>query len=218
MDVIAQLASQAGTRGQDANIRVAERCVRNPDLIESVAARLTDKNARLVGDCAEVMTKVAEHRPELIAPYARVLLGLLAHKNGRVRWESAHAIGLVSPLIPRVIAGELQRLGEIARRDESVIVRDYILDALVGYAATGPEAAAAVFPILLECASAWHSKHAARILRGLEEVAGVAPKLLDDMRSFAAQLGAHDRPGVRKAAKALLKKLDAMCRPRSRST
>lgn len=210
MDIVTQLASQAGTRGQEANIRVAERCIRDPELIEFIAARLTDKNARLAGDCAEVMTKVAEQRPEFIARHAKTLIALLGHKNGRVRWESAHAIGLVSRLAPRVIAGELARLGQIARRDESVIVRDYVLDAIAGYASTGPKAAISAFPILLECASAWNSKHAARILRGLEDVAVAAPRLLNDIRALATQFGEHARPGVRTAAKSLLKNRPAL--------
>jgi hypothetical protein len=217
MDIIARLASQIGARGQTANVKVAERCIMNPDLLETVASRMADKDARLAGDCAEVLTKVAEQRPELVAPHAEKLFPLLAHRNGRVRWESAHALGLVASQVPRLIAGELENLGRIARRDESVIVRDYALDAIVAYAATGPKAAVAAFPFLRECAMAWNSKHAARILRGLDGLAGAAPKLVGDIRKFAAQFEEHSRPGVVKAAKSLLSNLsEAAGAPRPR--
>ena len=210
MDILTELASRSATRGQEANVRVAERCVQDPDLLGSILTRLTDRDARLVGDCAEVMTKVAEQRPELVAPHAKILLALLAHKNGRVRWEAAHAVALVSRLVPRVIGRELERLGHLARRDQSVIVRDYVLDAIAGHAATGSRAAATAVPILLECASAWGSKHAGRILRGLEEVVVVAPKLSGEIRALAIQLAGHDRPGVRKAARSVLQKIDSI--------
>ena len=89
-------------------------------------------------------------------------------------------------------------------------MRDYILDAIAGYGSTGPQAAVAAFPILLECMSAWNSNHAARILRGLEDVAAAEPKLRVDIYTVATQFEDHPRPGVRKAAKLLLKRLAAV--------
>lgn len=204
MEIIDALASRVGT-GQEANVVVAERCLAEPALLGDIVAGLQDRNARLVGDCAEVLTMVAEQRPELVAPHAKTLLGLLGHKNGRVRWESAHALALVSRLAPRVVAGALERLAELARHDKSVIVRDYVIDAIAGYGATGPKAAAAAFSLLRELASAWETKHAARILKGLADVAAAAPKLGGEIRTLAASFEGHARPGVRKAAKSLLK-------------
>ncbi len=209
MDIIARLSSQLGSRGQEANIDVAARCLKKPDLLRDIAARLADENARLAGDCAEVMTKVAEQRPELVAPHAKVLLERLAHDHGRVRWEAAHALALVAGHAPRVIAADLERLGRIARRDESAIVRDYVLDAIAGYAATGRKAAVASFPLLVEGVSSWNAKHAARVLRGLEGVSRAAPKLAHEIRTVAAKFADHARPGVRKAASALLRSIGA---------
>lgn len=209
MDIVSQLASQIGSRRQDANVKVAARCLSKPDLLGDVAACLTEKNARLAGDCAEVMAKVAEQQPLLVVPYAKILLELLGHKNGRVRWESAHALALLAEHVPRLIADNLEDLGRISRKDgdESVVVRDYVLDAIAGYAATGPTAAASAFPFLLEGVSSWNSKHAARVLRGLQRVAVAAPKLLGEIRVLAAKFEDNSRPGIKKAARSLLKSL-----------
>lgn len=203
--IVAQLASQRGT-GQEANGEVATRCVKKPELLDAIAEALGETNARIAGDAAEVMTKVAEQRPDLVVPYAKTLRALLAHRNGRVRWESAHALALVAGQVPRLIAKDLDELGEIALHDKGVIVRDYVLDAIAAYAATGPAAAGKAFPLLSKGLTAWNSKHAARVLRGLEGVAAVAPKLKPDIRALAARFEDHERAGVRKAARSLLKK------------
>lgn len=206
MSIVAELSSQIGSRSEEANARVAELCVATPDLLSEIVAHLSDKNARLAGDCAEVMTKVAEQRPALVAPHVQKLFSLLSHKNGRVRWEAAHAVALVAKEVPRFIADRLTTLGDIIQHDDSVIVRDYVLDAIAAYGATGSAAASASMPFLRAGLVAWESKHAARVLRGLEDIATVAPKLVPEIRKLAAPFENHARPGIRKAARTLLKK------------
>ncbi|OGR01702.1 MAG: hypothetical protein A2284_14880 [Deltaproteobacteria bacterium RIFOXYA12_FULL_61_11] len=207
MDVIAKLSSQIGSRSEEANIEVARLCVAEPELLPDLAAHLVDTSAQLVGDCAEVLTKVAEQRPALVAPHVEVLYSLLEHKNGRVRWEAAHAVALVAKEVPRFIGDRLEDLGQRATCDKSVIVRDYVLDTIAAYGTTGPRAAAAAMPYLREGLVAWESKHAARVLRGLEKLAAVAPKLIPEILKLAEPFGNHARPTLRKAAKSLLKKV-----------
>ncbi len=209
MSALDQLSSRVGSRTQDANAKVAQRCLADPRLLPEITGGLGSKDARLAGDCAEVMTKIAEQRPELVAPEAETLLALLSHPNGRVRWESAHATALVARHVPRLIRESLPRLQDIVRRDESVIVRDYVLDAVAGYGATGPKAAAEAFPLLRFGLDAWGSKHAARVLRGLVGVARAAPKLCAGIQKLAERFEEDDRPGVRKAATSLRRALAA---------
>ena len=208
-EILAQLSSRLGTRGEEANVAVANRCLGAPGLLDAIAAHLSDRDTRLAGDCAEVMTKVAEQRPELVAPYARTLAGLLEHKNGRVRWESAHAFALVAAQVPRLVAGELERLGQLTRRDESVIVRDYLLDAIANFGATGAAAAQKALPLLRGGLIAWNGKHAARVLRGLEGLVKATPKLAGEVRALAEPFRDHARPGIRKAARSLLARVGA---------
>jgi len=205
MSVREELASSLGVRGQRPNESVAQKCLAHPDLIDEIVAGLADRNFRLAGDCAEVMTKIAEEKPALVAPRAGALLALLAHKNGRVRWESAHAFGLVAGHVPALVAKELGPLARIIREDESVIVRDYVIDAVARFGATGAQAAKSAFPILREALDVFDSKHAARVLGSLDGVVRAMPKLGKDARALAQRFEDHARAGVRKAAKALLK-------------
>jgi len=205
MSIIDELSSSVGVKTQEPNSAVAERCLADPDLLREIEAGLALKNTRLAGDCAEVMTKVAERRPDLVAPHAATLRALLGNKNGRVRWEAAHALSLVASLVPETIAEALDQLRAIVEQDKSVIVRDYIIDAVAGYGASGPEAAGRAFPILSDATSAWEEKHAARALRGLVPLVALAPRLAGEAERLAQEFEGHARAGVQKAARALLR-------------
>ena len=209
MGIVEQLSSAKGERGQQANEKVAQKCLARPELIEEIALGLAAKDFKLAGDCAEVMTKIAEQKPELVAPHAATLFALLAHKNGRVRWESAHAFGLVAGLVPDLVEKELGKLARIIREDESVIVRDYVIDAVARFGATGRPAAKSAFPILREASDVFDGKHAARVLASLGGVVQAKPELGKDARALAQRFEDDARAGVRKAAKALLKASDA---------
>ncbi len=209
MSVISQLASKLASRDKQANARVANRCIARPELIFEIVASLVEDDAKLAGDCAEVLTKIAESDPALVSPHAKNLLASLAHDSARVRWEAAHALALVAHLVRRLMATNLAGLARLARNDDSVIVRDYVLDAIAAHAAGGPTAAAKSLGILRDSAGRWDGKHAARILTALERVALDVPKMRGDVRTLATSFENHARPGARKAAKTLLRKLDA---------
>src|SRR4030042_352943 len=100
MSILNQLSSQMGDRTEYSNRKVAIQCLENPDLLVDIAAGLRGSNAAIAGDCAEVMTKVAEADPEWVIPYAEDLSPLLIHKTARVRWEAVHALSLITPCVP----------------------------------------------------------------------------------------------------------------------
>ncbi|TMV48089.1 hypothetical protein FE783_19220 [Paenibacillus mesophilus] len=205
MSIVAELSSQVGDRTEEANRVAAERCLDHPELLAEVAGALTGKDAALAGDCAEVMTKVAERSPGLVVPYFGQLAGLLSHKTTRVRWEAMHALALIADLAPERAAALLPRLEQLVRNDSSTIVRDYAIDALGQTAKTGADAAERVYPLLMEALTVWEGKHAARALKGLREAVGQAPQLALEAMRIGLEYAEHAKPTVRKAAKALVK-------------
>jgi len=214
MSVVDQLSSRSGDRTEAANRAVAARCLADRALLGQVAAVLDVEDVlrvdhRLLGDCAEVCTMVAEERPDLVAPHAAVLPPLLAHKKARVRWESLHALALVAALVPDVIAALLPRLHEIILSDASVITRDCAVLALGHYATTGEAAARAAYAILCDALTAFDGKQAGRALDAFGQVAAAAPDLAPDIRAHAARFLDHPRPVVRRSATRLLKTVNA---------
>lgn len=205
VSILDQLSSQVGDRTEEANRRVAAQCLTDPSLLEEVARGLKSKDTALVGDCAEVLTKVAEERPELVAPYAEALALLLVHKNTRVRWEATHALALVAGSSPKVIASSLPRLDVMIQNDPSTIARDYAVTAIGNYAGTSVEAAQSAYPILKKALALWEGKQAARALDGLRIVVGIVPNFEAEIRALAQGFFDDRRGVVRKAAKSLMR-------------
>lgn len=210
MGILNRLSSQLGDRTEQSNLEVVTLCLDQPALLEEIAAGLRSDEAALIGDCAEVLTKVAEERPELVAPYASALTALLTHKTTRVRWEAMHALALIAPEVPEIIRPLLPRLRRLIHDDLSVIVRDYATEAVGNYAKTSSQAAQAAFPILLEALTLWNEKHAGRALNGLSHVAAAAPELAGELHAIGLRYHDHGRGVVRKAAKGLLRTIEGL--------
>lgn len=207
MSILNQLSSQTGDRTEYSNRKVVVLCLDDPGLLVDIAAGLKHPEAAIVGDCAEVLTHVAEYHPKWVAPFAQELTPLLSHRNTRVRWEAMHALALVASLIPEVIAPLLPQLTEMLRTDKSVIVRDFATDTISGYASTGEQAARAAFPVLVEMLTLWNGKQAGHALIGMIAVSKHLPDKHSELSHIAEEFSAFPRPVVRKAAQALKKGL-----------
>jgi HEAT repeat protein len=203
--ILSQLSSQVGDRTEVSNRKVVQQCLENHHLITEIAAGLKQPEAALVGDCAEVLTQVAQENPALVVPYADSLSVLLMHKNSRVRWEVTHALALIATSSPASITPLVPILVQLNRNDASVIVRDHATDTLANYAYTGKAAAECVYPYLVEMLTLWDGKQAGHALMGLASAAPLLPSHRDELRAIASGFSASDRSVVRKAAKKLLK-------------
>ena len=208
MNIISQLSSQTDDNTEESNKKVVEQCFKNPSLLQDIAKELQNENTALVGDCAEVMTKVAEVNPELVIPYAKELTPLLDHKNTRARWEAMHAIALIASLIPNEISKILSNLHRISLSDSSTIVRDYSVIAVSNYAKTSKKAAEEALVILKRILEVWKEKQAARVLKGLQNAAETNPSLTEEVLSLARPFENSSKGTVKKAAKDLLKALN----------
>jgi hypothetical protein len=191
---------------QASNVQVAGLCIGSPELLTEIAAGLSGLNKpKLVGDCAEVMTKVAEHSPHLIQPYTDKLMPLLTHKVTKIRWESAHALALIAHLISARIIDALPQLQRMLHTDSSVIVRDYVIDMIACAAKAGEREARIVFPVLKEALTVWSGRHRGRVLEGILHVLEAAPGLAPDIVEAAEAYVGDPKAAVHKAAKKLVK-------------
>jgi hypothetical protein len=202
------LSSQIGEKTEEGNRNVAKECLENPGLLKEIGDGLTGENAALLGDCAEVFTKVAEENPTLVVPYAEPLIRLLEHKTTRVRWEAMHAIALTATLIPNHFSNLFPQLKKIIHSDKSTIVRDYAIDTVCNYANVGNSEADIAFPILKEALYLWEGKHRARVLNGLLNVSNQSPEHILEIRGIAEEYLEDHKGVVKKAAKALIKAID----------
>lgn len=149
MSVIDELSTSIGVRGNEPNKAVAKKCLENPEHLKELLPVLCGKDKNISADAAEVMTEVSNVHPELVAPYAKYLVQLMRHKNNRTRWEAMHAIANVAHLQKELIQSLLADLSDIVEKDASIIVRDYAVDAVSGYAGISSATAKEAFPVLL---------------------------------------------------------------------
>lgn len=208
MTIVSKLSSQLGEKTEEGNRNVAQQCIQYPKLLDEIKEGLLSKDKAIIGDCAEVMTKVSEVNPELVVPYFNDLLPLLSSKTTRVRWETIHALSLITPYISEQISLLLPKLKELITADKSTIVRDYSVQTICNYAEVGKKEAVAAFPILKESLSLWEGKHRGRILTGLLNVCKHAPEYILEIRGIAEDYMEDNRSSVKKAAKVLIKAID----------
>lgn len=205
MDPLRELSSQSGDKTQGANHRVAERVVAEPELIERLVQGLASPDNALVGDAAEVLSFVAEQRPELVAPHAERLLPLLDRRHTRSRWEGMKALSLVADRVPELLDPLLPRLATLLEEDASVIVRDHAVDTLAAYGTTGPERLQRALPLLQMALMVSEGRFAARALRGFARLAPLDPSLHPRLTVLAEAYRDHGRASVRTAARQLLR-------------
>lgn len=211
--ILTQLSSQVGDRTEASNRKVVRQCLENPPLLDQIASGLKEPGATLVGDCAEVLTQVAQENPALVIQYVDSLSVLLLHKHSRVRWEVTHALALIALSVPAKIAPLVPILVQLNRTDTSVIVRDHATDTLANYATTSVSTADYVYPYLIEMLTLWDGKQAAHALTGLANAALLLPFHRDELFTIADEYSGSDRAVVRKAAKKLLKVVDQLSTP-----
>ncbi|MHB8134852.1 MAG: HEAT repeat domain-containing protein [Anaerolineaceae bacterium] len=205
--VLGNLPSQMGQRSEQSNRKVAAFIQENPEFLNEIKDGLTQKNADLLGDCAEVCTMIAEQNPELIAPLAENLLPLLRHKNTRVRWESMHALALVTSLVPGLVQESIPMLESLFRSDKSTIVRDYAIIAAGNLASVGTAQAKAAYPLLSLALTLHETKFAKHGLDGFSKSAKHIKADYDELMDIAELYLEHARPSIREAAKKLKKTL-----------
>jgi HEAT repeat protein len=205
VSIIDELSSQVGDRGQQSNVKVVAKCLAQPALLKEIAVGLESRDAALLGDCAEVFTKVAEQNPQLIVPYATELIKLIAHKTTRVRWEAVHALALSAQYITATLKPILKQIDGIIHDDKSIIVRDYAIDIVANYALGSAQEAQEAYPLLKEYLTVWEGRHAGHALAGLGNVGRTVPQLAPELVKLAEPFLEHKSGAIRKAAKAVTK-------------
>lgn len=203
MSILDELSSQVGDRTEAADKRVAARVLKQPALLDEIERGLLSPDAKLAGDCAEVMTLVATAKPELVVPYADTLIAGLDHRNTRVRWKAMHALADMAALIPDQIARLIPKLVEKIALDKSVIVRNHAIRALGAYGGTSAAAARKAFPHLRGATVLWEGKHAGKALAAMQKLVAVDASLAADAQKIAQRFAEHPSATVRRMAKGL---------------
>jgi hypothetical protein len=149
MTVLDRLAVAMDRRDEQPNVALAEELARSGDhdAIVELVGTLKGGDKEVANDALKVLYELAERRPELIAPYARDFLDLLASRINRQVWGALQAIEAITEQRPDTVLDELPRIIEAADKG-SVIAKDCCTTILVKLAAAGH--AREAMPILMD--------------------------------------------------------------------
>jgi hypothetical protein len=76
--VLSRLSSQVGDRTEESNRAAVQQALEELSLLTEIVEGLRADDPASVGGCAELLTRVAEHRPGLVAPLIEQLAPLLS--------------------------------------------------------------------------------------------------------------------------------------------
>jgi len=149
MTVLDRLAGALERRDDRPNVELAEDLAERGDrnAIKQLVGALDTGDKRQRSDALKVLYEIGERRPELIAPYAEVFLGLLTSPSNRQVWGAMRALEAVADERPDTLLHELPNILEAADRG-SVIAKDSCTAILVKLASAGHEDV--TVPILVE--------------------------------------------------------------------
>ena len=207
MNLINQLSTSLKTKNEAPNRRAADVILKNPQRVNEIIGGISEAAPALLGDCIEVLTLVAEQQPELITPYADVIIPFLQHQKTRVRWETIHCLAYLAESIPGKIKNILPVIEDLIRQDESTIVRDYAVTTLGNYGKTSFQAANKVFPILKMAINIREGKHAKLVLEAFVKMSVFLDSERDYLNRISEVYLADHRSPVKKGAKQIKGKL-----------
>lgn len=202
--ILEELSTAKNDSTEESNKNVARQCIDNPELIYEIAEGFNSKNKKIVSDCIEVFTIIAENNSELIIPFADKIVILLTSKETKTRWEATHTLSFIADKIPNLISSCLNILEVIIETDKSTIVRDYSVDIISNYSKAGKEFSEVAFKILVKVLNLWGEKHAKQALKGLNNVMFYCNEKENEIKEIAKPYLESTKKVVVKEAKKIM--------------
>ncbi|HES60112.1 MAG TPA: hypothetical protein ENO18_06760 [Caldithrix sp.] len=208
MEIFNQLSSAQSDKTEKSNRIAADKCIKNPKLLNDIATGFLSADKKLQSDCIEVFTMVSENHPDLIVPLADKILPLLKNKETKTRWEAVHTLSFIADKIPEIICSILPDLQELIKKDKSAIVRDYTVDTVANFAKFDKDSSEKAFGILKMALDLWNEKHTKQVFQGFSNI-------LDNKPAYKTDIGKITRPYldakkkvVVKEAKKIIKRIE----------
>jgi hypothetical protein len=174
MSVLDQLACAQNRRDEVPNQNLAKQLVESNDTegIAELVKHVWDKDSSVQSDCIKVLYEIGYLSPELIAPYIKEFIKLLASKHNRMVWGTMLALSTIAHYDPDFLF-ENSNVIKQAMADGSVITVDNGVKVLSTIASAKPEYSQALFPYLLRhirtCRSKEVPQHSESILAAVNK-------------------------------------------------
>jgi len=146
--VRSRLGFAQGRRDTEPDLALGQDLARRQDAasVGALVSLLSDRAA--ASGAIKAIYECGYLAPDLLAPHAAVLLGLLASRNNRMVWGGAIALSCVAAAAPDAVWPRRAELMALFP-DGSVITRDHVVRAMAHLARSSPARERALAPWLL---------------------------------------------------------------------
>jgi hypothetical protein len=208
MSLLEQLLENKGTVSSALSKQLAKDVLAGDTTILTEASRLIHYESKVVrSGAAKIIEKVAEEKPELVAPLLTDLLPTLDYDEPQTKWMMIHTFGLCAkwqPELAREIFDSVLKYWEPSNgtclRDRSIIYLGYMGNV-------SKQDCDNCFPVLIES----FTKHPDRITRVFESLEILSNWLDADqkqiVRAFALDFKESESAEIRKWVKKIIKKM-----------
>lgn len=149
--MINRLAYSLGRNDEEPNVKLALELAEteNSDGINEIVNGLGNPVEQIANDCIKVLYEIGERKPELIAGYADIFIGLLRSRNNRLVWGAMTALAEITPFAPQQIIDNLDVVIN-AYEKGSVITVDNSISVFAGLVKADSRYEERVFPIIIK--------------------------------------------------------------------
>ena len=113
MGILDELSSATGDKSS--NKRLADRCLKTPALLHTVAEGLRTGTPRAAADCAAVLSTVAQQQSELLGHFVSDFLDASRSKKKTIAKQAFGALAQVTRHSPAEVYGQRDYLLQVAR-------------------------------------------------------------------------------------------------------
>lgn len=208
MAILKQLQKNKGTVSSALGKELAEKVLRGDTKILEESVELVNFNDRNVrAGAAKIIEKVAEKKPDLVAPYLEKLLPALNAPEPQTRWMIIHAFGYCAKQKPGVAAKALDKAKEFLEADSGACLWDRSILYLGYLGVVSKENTKQIFPMLEKAFSI--PGQTKTVLESMERMIPVlGDKEKRRLLEYATKYLSDNKPSVKSKANKILKTLE----------
>lgn len=206
MALLEQLQKNKGTVSSALGKQLAANVLKGNKSILSEAFKLIhydDKNVR--SGAAKIIEKVAESKPELIAPNLSDLSACMNYEESQTRWMVLHVAGLCAMLQPVIARDFFNEAIKYLDKKHGTVLNDRAITYFGYMGAVSKKDFQMVYPYMVECFTA-HTNRITRLFEGFEKLAAhmgekEKKELLPYIEKYIQEGSASEKSWAKKVAK-----------------
>jgi hypothetical protein len=208
MTLLEQLLENKGTVSSALGKQLAKDVLAGDITLLKEAVKLIHYDSKVVrSGAAKIIEKVAEEKPELVAPFLSELVSALDYDEPQTKWMMIHTLGLCAKLQPEISREIFDTVLIYLEPSNGTCLRDRSISYLGYIGSVSKDDCDKCFPFLIESFKK-HPDRVTRIFESLERLSGWFDNAqIQVLESFIDKYALSGSPEIKKWTKKLAKRL-----------